>query len=137
EFLLFEMRPRSTIPVAIACFVASSLRPLLIGPGPLFPITIDFHLTLTELGMAAVSGFLAGLLATAVTFLVYKVEDGYRKLPIHWMWWPAIGALVVGIGGVIDPQTLGVGYIIIDQLLTGKIVGMAIVTFMIVKAIIW
>ena len=137
EMLLFEMRPRSTIPVAVACFVAAVLRPFLIGPGPLFPITVQFHLHIAEFGMAAVSGLMAGLLATAVTFLVYKVEDGYRKLPIHWMWWPAIGALVVGIGGVIDPQTLGVGYDIIYQLLTGKIVGAAIVTFMIVKALIW
>lgn len=137
EMLLFEMRPRSTIPVAVACFVAAVLRPFLIGSGPLFPITIQFHLHVAEFGMAAVSGLLAGLLATAVTFLVYKVEDGYRKLPIHWMWWPAIGALVVGIGGVIDPRTLGVGYDIIYQLLTGKLVGAAIVTFMIVKALIW
>ncbi|MGH8124681.1 MAG: chloride channel protein [Rhodanobacteraceae bacterium] len=137
EMLLFEMRPRSTIPVAIACFVAAGLRPFLIGPGPLFPIAIQFHLDTAELGMAAVSGLLAGLLATAVTFFVYKVEDGFRKLPIHWMWWPAIGALVVGIGGVIDPQTLGVGYDVIYQLLTGKIVGLAVVIFLVVKAVIW
>ncbi|MGH8111006.1 MAG: chloride channel protein, partial [Rhodanobacteraceae bacterium] len=137
EMLLFEMRPRSTIPVAIACFLASGLRPFLIGPGPLFPIDIQFHLDPAELGMAAVSGLLAGLLATAVTFFVYKIEDGYRKLPIHWMWWPAIGALVVGIGGVIDPQTLGVGYNVIYALLTGKIVGAAVVIFLVVKAVIW
>ncbi len=137
EMLLFELRPRSTIPVAVACFVASALRPFLIGPGPLFPIAIQFHFTLADLGMAAVSGILAGLLATLVTFLVYKVEDAYRALPIHWMWWPAIGALIVGIGGVIDPQTLGVGYDIIYQLLTGKIVGMGILIFMLVKGAIW
>ncbi|MGH8182827.1 MAG: chloride channel protein, partial [Rhodanobacteraceae bacterium] len=137
EMLLFEMRPRSTIPVAIACFLASGLRPFLIGPGPLFPIDTQFHLDPAELGMAAISGLLAGLLATGVTFLVYKVEDGYRKLPIHWMWWPAIGALVVGIGGIIDPRTLGVGYDVIYQLLTGKLVGVAVLTFLVVKAIIW
>ncbi|MGH8147999.1 MAG: chloride channel protein [Rhodanobacteraceae bacterium] len=137
EMLLFEMRPRSTIPVAIACFLAAGLRPFLIGPGPLFPITTQFHLDPAVLGMAAVSGLLAGLLATGVTFFVYKVEDGYRKLPIHWMWWPAMGALVVGIGGVIDPQTLGVGYDIIYQLLTGKIIGVGILIFLVVKALIW
>lgn len=137
EMLLFEMRPRSTIPVAVACFVAAALRPFLIGPGPLFPIATQFHLSIADLGMAAVSGLLAGLLATLVTFLVYKVEDGYRKLPVHWMWWPAIGALVVGIGGLIDPQTLGVGYGVIYQLLTGKIIGVGIVIFMAVKAVIW
>src|SRR5579875_1396965 len=137
ELLLFEMRPRSTIPVAIACFLASGLRPFLIGPGPLFPIDTQFHLDPAELGMAAVSGLLAGLLATGVTFLVYKVEDGYRKLPIHWMWWPAMGAVVVGIGGIIDPQTLGVGYDVIYALLTGKLVGGAVVVFLVVKALIW
>jgi H+/Cl- antiporter ClcA len=137
EMLLFEMRPRSTIPVAVACFVGSSLRPYLIGSGTLLPIDIQFHLNAAELGMAAVSGVLAGLLATAVTFLVYKVEDGYRRLPVHWMWWPALGGLVVGIGGVIDPQTLGVGYNVIYELLTGKIVGVGIVIFMVVKALIW
>ncbi len=137
EMLLFEMRPRSTIPVAIACAVAAALRPFLIGPGPLFPIDIAFHLDIAELGMAAVSGLLAGLLATGVTFLVYKVEDAYRKLPIHWMWWPAIGALVVGVGGVIDPRTLGVGYDVIYGLLTGRLVGTAVVLFLIVKAVIW
>ncbi|HET7266834.1 MAG TPA: chloride channel protein [Oleiagrimonas sp.] len=137
ELLLFEMRPRSTIPVAVACFVAAALRPFLLGPGPLFEITTDFHLTIVELGMAAVSGLLAGLLATLVTFLVYKVEDLYHKLPIHWMWWPAIGAFVVGVGGLIAPNTLGVGYLVIDQILTGQMVGMAVLIFMVVKAIIW
>ncbi|HEX7341705.1 MAG TPA: chloride channel protein [Rhodanobacteraceae bacterium] len=137
ELLLFEMRPRSIIPVAVACFVASSLRPFLIGPGPLFPIAIHFHLSVADLGMAAVSGLLAGLLATLVTFLVYKAEDLYGKLHMHWMWWPAIGGLIVGIGGIIDPRTLGVGYDIIDMLLNGKIVGMGILLFMVVKALIW
>ncbi|HEX5354024.1 MAG TPA: chloride channel protein [Rhodanobacteraceae bacterium] len=137
ELLLFEMRPRSTIPVAVACFVGSSLRPFLIGPGPLFPIATQFHFGLVVLGMAAVSGILAGLLAALLTGMVYKVEDVFRKLPVHWMWWPAIGALVVGIGGVIEPRTLGVGYDVIDQLLTGKIIGVAILGFMIVKAVIW
>jgi H+/Cl- antiporter ClcA len=137
EMLLFELRPRSTIPVAVACFVASSLRPFLLGPGPLFPIAIDFHLSIADLGMAAVSGLFAGLLATLATFLVYKAEDIYHKLPVHWMWWPAIGALIVGLGGVIDPQTLGVGYDVIDQLLNGKILGVGILVFMVVKGLIW
>lgn len=137
EMLLFELRPRSTIPVAVACFVASSLRPYLIGPGPLFAVDVVFHLSLADLGMAAVCGFLAGLLATLVTALVYKAEDLYHKLPIHWMWWPALGALVVGVGGCFAPETLGVGYNIIDDLLNGRMVGMAILAFMVVKALIW
>ncbi|MGH8117578.1 MAG: chloride channel protein [Rhodanobacteraceae bacterium] len=53
------------------------------------------------------------------------------------MWWPAIGALAVGIGGLIDVRALGVGYSVIDQLLTGKIVGIAILIFMVAKALAW
>lgn len=137
EMLLFELRPRSTIPVAVACFVAAALRPYLIGSGPLFAVDIQFDPSFAALSMAAVCGLLATLLATGLTVLVYKTEDLYRSLPIHWMWWPALGAVVVGIGGVIDPQTLGVGYVIIDDLLSGRLVGAGILVFMVVKAIIW
>jgi H+/Cl- antiporter ClcA len=137
ELLLFEWRPRSIIPVAIACFVADALRPFLLGPGPLFPLTVAFHLQLLDLCMAAVCGFLAGLLATALTAAIYKVEDGFNKLPIHWMWWPAIGAIAVSIGGSFEPQALGVGYNVIDQLLTGKLVSSAILVFMIAKSLMW
>ncbi|GLQ99667.1 chloride channel protein [Dyella mobilis] len=137
ELLLFEWRPRSTIPVAIACFVADALRPFLLGAGPLFPLNVEFHLQLTDLCLAAVCGFLAGLFATALTAAIYKVEDGFTKLPIHWMWWPAIGAIAISIGGWFEPQALGVGYDVIDQLLTGKLVGSAIVVFMLAKALMW
>ncbi|GGA29858.1 chloride channel protein [Dyella nitratireducens] len=137
ELLLFEWRPRSIIPVAIACFVADTLRPFLLGYGPLFPLAMAFHLSLVDMCMAAVCGFLAGLLATALTAAVYKAEDGFTKLPIHWMWWPAIGAIAVGIGGLFEPQALGVGYDVIGQLLTGKLVGGAILVFMVAKSLMW
>ncbi|MEO7148601.1 MAG: chloride channel protein [Rhodanobacteraceae bacterium] len=137
ELLLFELRPRSTIPVAIACFVAAALRPVLLGPGPLFPLPMQFHVGTADLGMAAVCGLLAGVFATILTAAIYRCEDAFHKLPIHWMWWPAIGALAVGIGGLIEPQALGVGYNVIDQLLTGKLAGMAILIFMVVKSLMW
>ncbi|HEV7123291.1 MAG TPA: chloride channel protein, partial [Rhodanobacter sp.] len=137
ELLLFELRPRSTIPVAIACFVADALRASLIGSGALFPVDVQFALTPPVLGMAVVCGFLAGLLATLLTALVYRVEDGFHKLPLHWMWWPLLGAVAVSIGGCIDPQTLGVGYDVIDKLLTGQMVGMAVLVFMLVKSAMW
>lgn len=137
ELLLFELRPRSTIPVAIACFVADALRATWMGPGALFPVDVAFRLTPSVFAMAVACGFLAGLLATLLTALVYRVEDGFHKLPVHWMWWPLLGAVAVSIGGWIDPQTLGVGYDVIDKLLTGQMVGMAVLVFMLVKSVMW
>jgi H+/Cl- antiporter ClcA len=137
ELLLFELRPRSTIPVAIACFVAAGLRPYLIGPGPLFALDVTFHPDTVVLAMAAVSGVFGGLLATLLSAMIYKSEDLFHKLPVHWMWWPAIGALAVGLGGWLEPQALGVGYGVIDKLLTGQMVGSAIVVFMVVKSLMW
>jgi H+/Cl- antiporter ClcA len=137
ELLLFEFRPRSTIPVAIACFVAAAMRPFLIGPGPLFPLDFVFRLHLADLAMAAVCGLFAGMFATLITAAVYWVEDRFGKLPLHWMWWPAIGALAVGIGGLIEPRALGVGYDVIGDLITGKLVGTAILFFMIAKSLMW
>jgi len=137
ELLLFELRPRSTIPVAIACFVADVLRSSLMGPGALFPLTAQFDLTPPVFGMAVVCGLLAGLLATVLTAAVYRAEDAFHKLPVHWMWWPLIGAIAVSVGGYIEPQALGVGYDMIDKLLTGQIVGVAILVFMLVKSLMW
>ncbi|HJU08816.1 MAG TPA: chloride channel protein, partial [Rhodanobacteraceae bacterium] len=137
ELLLFEWRPRSTIPVAVACFVADALRPYLIGPGPLFPLHVQFHIHPLILALALVCGLFAGVFATLITSAVYFVEDSFHKLPIHWMWWPALGAIAVVIGGLIEPQALGVGYDVIDQLLTGKLIGLAILVFMVVKSLMW
>lgn len=106
ELLLFEWRPRSTIPVAIACSVADALRPYLIGPGPLFPLRAQFHIHPLILALALVCGIFAGVFATLVTSAVYFVEDSFHTLPIQWMWWPALGAIAVVIGGLVEPQAL-------------------------------
>jgi len=102
ELLLFEWKPRSFIPVAAASAVAATLRPFLLGAGPLFPVTA--HALLPWWGRLAclAAGVLAGLASGVLTALVYGFEDLFQRLPIHWMWWPALGGLAVGIGGLFE-----------------------------------
>ena len=137
ELLLFEWKPRSFIPVACAAAVAGAVRVPLLGSGPLFPVTPHALLAwpelLAALGLGIVAGFGSGLL----TWLVYACEDLFRKLPIHWMWWPLLGGAVVGLGGLLYPRALGVGYDTIHDLLTGRLVGMALLGLMLTKAVIW
>lgn len=137
ELLLFEWRPRSLIPVVVASVVASILRVPLLGPGPLFPIAAHAALTNGELAFALLVGLISGLVSALMTALVYGCEDLFERLPIHWMWWPTAGALVVGIGGLIEPRILGVGYDTIAAILHGDIIGPAILVLLIVKAIAW
>ena len=136
ELLLFELRPRSLLPVAIACAVAGFTRPLLFGSGPLFPL---HTLPLSPIGLvsSAVAGLVAGALSWGLSTWLYKVEDLFGRLPIHWMWWPALGAIVVGIGGYFEPRALGVGYDVIADLLQGHLVAQAVVSIVLIKAIIW
>ncbi|HZT43245.1 MAG TPA: chloride channel protein [Chthonomonadaceae bacterium] len=138
ELLLFEWKPRSLIPVACASVAAGAARPYILGAGPMFPVP---HHAAT-LGPASLFGcvlvgILAGLLSALLTQAVYAAEDAFHKLPIHWMWWPAIGGLVVGIGGLIFPPALGVGYDNIGLLLAGKATSAVILGILIVKSIIW
>jgi CBS domain-containing protein len=82
-------------------------------------------------------GAAAGLVATFATRAVYAVEDGFEKLPVHWMWWPAIGALAVGGVGFFAPRTLGVGYDNIEALLSGHILGAAAAALCVMKFVSW
>ena len=136
ELLLFELRPRSLLPVAIACAVAGFTRPLLFGSGPLFPL---HTLPLSPIGIvsSAVAGLVAGALSWGLSTWLYKVEDLFGRLPIHWMWWPALGAIVVGVGGYFEPRALGVGYDVIADLLQGHLVAQAVVSIVLIKAIVW
>ena len=137
ELLLFEWKPRSFIPVAVASMVAALLRIPLLGPGPIFPVPPHAALGASELTVALLTGVAAGLASGLLTVLVYACEDLFQRLPIHWMWWPALGALVVGIGGVIDPRVLGVGYDTIHALMRGEILGGALLGLLIGKALVW
>jgi H+/Cl- antiporter ClcA/CBS domain-containing protein len=119
ELLLFEWKPRSFVPVAVGVIISAICRPYLIGSGALFPYTGIPLLPWWGLGVCALVGIVAGLQSSLMTVCLYGVEDVFRRLPIHWMWWPALGGLVVGIGGYLDPDVLGVGYDNIRTLLTG------------------
>jgi CIC family chloride channel protein len=142
ELLLFEWKPRSLIPVALAAAAAILIRPLLLGAGPLFPVAPPHGLPgLTVLLSAVACGIVAGVFATLLTGLVYAMEDLFGHLPVHWMWWPALGGLVVGIGGYFEPRALGVGYDIIEDLLHGRFADhpalVGLLALMVVKCVLW
>ncbi|HWU31881.1 MAG TPA: chloride channel protein, partial [Marmoricola sp.] len=137
ELLLFEWRPRSAVPVGLAVAVATVLRHHLLGSGAVFLSTSTLHLHDVDYLLCLVSGVIAALLAVIATQLVYLSEDTFRRLPIHWMWWPAIAGVIIGIGGMIVPQALGVGYDMIDAELTGTITLHLVIGLLIVKTVIW
>ena len=138
ELLLFEWRPRSSIPVVAAVSVATALRVPLLGAGAVFPAPHGaLHLDAAIFALCVASGIVAGLLALAATTLVYAAEEAFHRLPIHWMWWPAIGGAIIGLGGLIVPQALGVGYDVIDAELTGTISLNLIIGILLVKTLIW
>ncbi|MGW0732182.1 chloride channel protein [Streptomyces sp. NPDC002851] len=138
ELLLFEWRPRTYLPVAVAAVTATLVRGPLLGSEPLFGRAhVPSHLPLSAYGLCVVAGLAAGLLALGATRLVYFSEDLFAKLPFHWMWWPAIGGAIIGIGGLIEPRALGVGYDVIEQLLTGQATVGLIFGILIVKTLIW
>ena len=138
ELLLFEWKPRSVIPVALASAAAGAARRYILGLGPLFPVP-QHAIFLGPQGLAGcvIAGLLAGCLSCLLTLGVYAAEDSFMKLPIHWKWWPAIGGLAVGLGGMIFPQALGVGYDTIQSLLQGDVPRAVIAGVLLVKSAIW
>ncbi len=138
ELLLFEWKPRSLVPVALSSIVASVVRRYILGFGPLFPVPVHpLHIGPVSLLGCALAGLLAGCLSALLTLSIYIVEDAFHKLPIHWMWWPLIGGLAIGLGGMVFPQALGVGYDTIAALLQGSVTTKVILGVLIVKWFIW
>jgi H+/Cl- antiporter ClcA len=137
ELLLFELKPRSLVPVALACATAATVRPFLIGGGALFPVQGAVAVSTLGLGSAAACGLLGAVLASILTWAVYAAEDLFRKLPVHWMWWPMIGGIIVGLGGYFSPHSLGVGYDVIRQLVNGQWTLAAVIVLVVVKLSIW
>ena len=137
ELLLFEWRPRSYVPVAVAVSAAAVVRRPMLGAAALFPSSGALHISYGTFALCVVSGIASGLLAICATRLVYASEDAFRRLPVHWMWWPAIGGLIIGIGGLIVPQALGVGYNVIGAELDGTIGLKLVIGILVVKTLIW
>ncbi|MGQ7937224.1 chloride channel protein [Paraburkholderia sp. D1E] len=136
ELLLFEWRPRSFLPVALACAVAGFARAAFFGTGPLFPLETGAP-DGWSLISCVIAGLLSGALASGLSTALYKTEDLFGKLPIHWMWWPALGGVIVGIGGFIEPRALGVGYDVIGDLLHQNIALQSALALLAVKAVMW
>jgi CIC family chloride channel protein len=138
ELLLFEWKPRSLIPVALASAMAAVLRRYILGFGPLFPVP-EHPLFIGPKGLmgCVLVGILAGVLSALLTLSVYAAEDAFQHLPTHWMWWPAIGGAAIGLGGLIFPQALGVGYDTIGGLLQGSVTTHVILGVLLVKWFVW
>ncbi|HEY6082449.1 MAG TPA: chloride channel protein, partial [Chitinophagaceae bacterium] len=142
ELLAFEWKPRSFVPAAIASAVADYIRQWFVTKGwvraaPLFPVNVVPLTGISSLVDALILGIACGGMAWVLTKAVYGAEDAFRKLPVHWMWWPIIGGLVVGIGGLIEPHSLGVGYDTIADELAGNLPAITLISIFAVKLIIW
>lgn len=138
ELLLFEYRPSSLAPVALATAAATAIRYLFHGVVPVFAAPDIISPPGGEALVAYVLlGAVVGLLAVWVTRMLYRIEDLFERLPIHWMWWPAIGAVVVGVLGWFEPRILGVGYENISAILGGTLTGQAVLILVTLKLIAW
>jgi chloride channel protein, CIC family len=137
ELLLFELRARSLIPVALAAATAAAVRIAATGTAPAFASPPFAQATAASLACYAGIGALVGVASVAVTKLVYAIEDAFEKLPIHWMWWPALGGLAVGVVGLVSPHTLGVGYDNIERILSGDMTAAAVATLCGWKLVSW
>lgn len=141
ELLLFEYRARSLIPVAIAAAAATGVRAVFHGTAPVFEMANVSSPSGAALAAYALIGLITGIIAAGITRATYAIEDAFEKighkLHIHWMWWPIIGAFVVGVVGIFEPRVLGVGYGNISGILSGSLAGRALLALVIFKFIAW
>jgi CIC family chloride channel protein len=137
ELLLFEFRARSLVPVALAAVAATAVRIAFAGVGPAFAMPLLGRPTELALVAYVALGAFAGWLSVYVTRAVYWIEDGFEHLPIHWMWWPALGGLAVGLVGLVAPRTLGVGYDNIEGLISGQLLGTTALVLCSLKFVSW
>ncbi|TAM59598.1 MAG: CBS domain-containing protein [Rhodanobacter sp.] len=137
ELLLFERRARSLIPVALAAVVGAGMHVVFEGSAPMFPMPAVAAPGMIALASYILLGALVGVVSVGITRLTYAIEDRFEKLPIHWMWWPALGGLVVGMVGYVLPTTLGVGYTNITAVVSGRIGLVGLVGLCLLKLLSW
>ena len=137
ELLLFEFSPRSIIPVAMGCITGAGMHILLFGSSPVFTMPIIPAPSDTALAAYVVLGLIVGVAAAGVSKSIYAIEDLFERLPIHWMWWPAIGAVAIGVTGYFAPHTMGVGYDNITYLLGGSWSWRILFSLCVLKYISW
>ncbi|GAB2982118.1 chloride channel protein [Mucilaginibacter puniceus] len=137
ELLLFEFSPRSILPVALACITGAAGHHLLFETGPVFPMLNLNPPDNGALAIYSIIGLVIGFLSIGVTKIVYWVEDAFEKIPIHWMWWPALGGLAVGIVGYLAPHALGVGYDNIISVLSGSVAIILMLRLFFFKFLSW
>ncbi len=138
ELLLFEFSPKAILPVALACITGAAGHHVLFDAGPVFPMPqVLATPSNTALAIYSGIGLITGFLSLGLTKIVYWVEDTFEKLPIHWMWWPAIGGLAVGLIGFFAPHTLGVGYDNIINVLSGTLAIGIVVRLCFFKFLSW
>jgi CIC family chloride channel protein len=137
ELLLFEYRPRSLVPVALASATATGIRMVFEGSAGVFAMPQLTQPSGEALMTYMVLGAIVGVAAVFVTKSLYFIEEGFEKLPVHWMWWPAIGAIVVGVIGYFEPRTLGVGYDNISNILAGNFTNAVLLSLVVLKFLSW
>ena len=137
ELLLSEYSARTVIPVALGCVVAGAIRAIVHGTGAVFVMPELANPSTLTMIVAVIAGGLIGIAATWVTRAVYAVEDAFEHLPIHWMWWPALGGIAVGAVGLLVPRVLGVGYDNITAAVAGHFTTTALAILLVAKLVAW
>src|SRR5205814_9164070 len=130
-------RARAIVPVALAAAAATAVRFLTVGTAPVFAMPQLAKQSTEALAIYAGVGALIGWLSVYVTRAVYWIEDLFEHLPIHWMWWPAVGGVAVGVFGYFAPHTLGVGYDNIEGMVAGRLFGEAVLFLCAMKFVSW
>jgi chloride channel protein, CIC family len=135
ELLLFEFKARSFIPLVIASTLATAVHIQMLGAGPMFKVTaMDFGIP-HALPFYLILGVVCGFAAVGFSKLLYWTEDQFEKLPVDELWWPAIGALGLGIIGYFVPRVLGVGYDTIGDILNANLAWKLLLVVIIAKAV--